>query len=87
MNRLTQTTTDYIFDSARAFTVKYCYDWNLRRKLQEFLPGPLLQAPFVLMTLTKYVGDAFYPAYSTELLTLIAAGLAQATSVWARWFL
>jgi hypothetical protein len=60
---------------------------TLRRDLQEHFPWPLLLAPFVLMTLTKYMGDAFYTPYSTEFLTLLAAGIAQATSVWVGWFL
>ena len=59
----------------------------LRRELQESHPWPLLLAPFVVMTLTKYVGDAFYPPYTTELLTLLAAGAGQAASVWVGWYL
>jgi hypothetical protein len=59
----------------------------LRRELQESFPWPLLVAPLALMTLTKYIGDAFYPPYATEFLTLFAASIAQAVSVYAGWFL
>jgi hypothetical protein len=59
---------------------------SVRRELQESLPWPLLLAPFVLATLTKYVGDAFYPPYATEFLTLLVAGVAEAVSVWAGWY-
>jgi len=59
----------------------------LRDELQESFPWPLLLAPFMLLSLTKYAGDAFYPPYSTEVLTLLAAGAAQAVSVWVGWLL
>jgi hypothetical protein len=59
----------------------------MRRELQESFPWPLMVAPLLVMSLTKYAGDAFYPPYSTELLALAAAGAAQAASVWAGWFL
>ena len=59
----------------------------LRDELQESFPWPLLLAPFMLLSLTKYAGDAFYPPYATEVLTLLLAGAAQAVSVWVGWFL
>lgn len=59
----------------------------LRDELQGSFPWSLLVAPFMLLSLTKYAGDAFYPPYATEVVTLIAAGAAQAVSIWVGWFL
>jgi len=69
------------------FSVTCLLAVSVRGDLKESLPWPLLPAPFVLMILTKYVGDAFYPPYATEFLTLVAGGAAQAVSVWAGWYL
>ena len=60
---------------------------SLRGELKESRPWPLLIAPLLLMILTKYVGDAFYPPFTTEVLTLLVAGFAQALVVWCGWYL
>ena len=46
------------------FGVAFLLTVSVSNELKKSLPWPLLLAPFVLMTLSKYVRDAFYPPYA-----------------------
>jgi hypothetical protein len=50
-------------------------------------PWPFLIAPVLLMAAMKYAGDAFYPPYRSEFLSLLVAGAIQGASAWSGWFL
>lgn len=60
---------------------------TLRQRSPGSFPWPLLFAPLVLMAMTKYMADAFYPPFWTEFSSLLIASGAQGISACLGWFL
>lgn len=66
------------------FTVALLLTATSRLRLS---PWPFLMAPLLLTTLSKYLADAFYPPFWTEVSEDLIVGGIQGTSACAGWFL